>query len=319
MRSGLTVARQALAARLLGRRTPLLVAAAVTHRCDGACIYCRRSSSRDPDLSTGRWLDLIRGMSLAGTWRLSLTGGEPLMREDIGRLVHEALDLGLHVNLNTNGFRLSRRLAEVVRVHSMTVSFDGPAPVMDALRGPGSHERAVEGIRAARDAGVPVSLHATLSSLNVHRVEDIVREARSLGTRVGFGPVRPVPLGDRAPSLVPGAEDFRSAIRTLAHLRRTDRTILNSRPGLEHLSHWPEPRALPCSAGRVYARIEADGTMHACGDEVLSEGITTEGGFREAFERLAPSGCDRCWCDTRVEMNLAWGLRPRAVAGALLR
>lgn len=322
-RQALSTGRDLIAARTRGERVPLLVGAAVTHACDGSCIYCRRAGASGDDLDTGTWIELLAQMAAAGTRRVSLTGGEPLVRPDVGRLLHEARALGLVVNLNTNGLRLARRLEEVVRADSLTVSFDGPRDVTEALRGGGSYNRVVKGVRAAVAAGVPTSLHATLTRTNVGRVDELLDEASGLGVRISFAPLRSVPLGHGGDAdLYPGREEMRAAVDLLIRRKLAGRTaVLNSLPCLRHLRRWPEPTPIRCAAGTIYARLEPDGTLFACGDEVLSgRGVSVlEGGFAAAFRSLGTSGCDECWCDTRVEMNKVWALDPVAVVEAVMR
>lgn len=312
----LPIARGILASRAFGTRRPLLVGAALTRRCDGSCLYCGRAGTRGEELPTSAWIDLLDGMAQAGTARVSFTGGEPLLRPDVGRLLWEARRRGLFVNLNTNGFRLAERLDEVVQADSITVSFDGPEAMMDQLRGPGAYRRAVDGIRSARAAGVPVSIHATLTRINVGQVDAIVDEAKRLGVGLSVAPLRSVPLGPQGdPALFPAAADLHRAMDALiGRKRRGDRTVQNSSPCLRHLQHWPAPRRLRCAAGRIYVRLEPDGRLFACGEEVTSPAHQPAAklGFAQAFRQLRPSGCDECWCDNRVETNLIYGLHPTA-------
>jgi len=319
MRRAWAVGRGVLASRLLGRHRPLFLGAVVTDRCDAACRYCRRAGPEGEDLPTARWLDLLHQAAAAGCLRLSFTGGEPLVRQDLPHLVRRAREHGMQVHLNTNGGLLPERIADLAGLSGATVSLDGPEAIMDAVRGPGSHARAIRGIEAARSVGLAVTLHATLSSANVHRIDEIVAEARRLELRVNMAPVTPTPLGGRGDHHYPAPASFRRAMRYLLDLQRAgDSTVLSSRPCLEHLSGWPEPRTIPCAAGRIYARIEPDGRLYTCGDRLgQEEGISClEGGLAEAFRRLPPAACDRCWCDTRVEMNLVYGLTPRALRAA---
>ena len=291
----------------------------VTDRCDGHCLYCRRAGPSGEDLDSATWLDLLDQAAAAGCFRVSFTGGEPLLRPDLPRLVRHARKLGMKVNLNTHGGLLPARIEELDDLSSVTISLDGPAPVMDALRGPGSHARAVRGIRAARRVGLPVTLHATIARANVEQVDAIVGEARRMGLRINMAPVTPTPLGDRGDQHYPEPEVFQGAIqRVLEQKRRGERALLSSTPCLEHLASWPTPQRLPCAAGRIYTRIEPDGTLHSCGDLLLQHaGVSAlEHGFEAAFRRLPAAGCDRCWCDTRVEMNLVYGLNPSALLAA---
>lgn len=318
----LGAAAAVVGSRLRGARVPLLVGAAVTDRCDGRCVYCRRAGPAGEDLDTETWIGLIAGMARAGTRRVSFTGGEPLLRQDAGRLIHEARRRGLAVNVSTGGGPVPERIDEIVQADSLTVSLDGPRALMDRLRGDGAHGKAARAVEEALSAGMPTTLHATLTSINVEHVDEIVEEARSLGVRIGFAPLRPVPLGDGDRGLMPERAAFRRAVERLASLRRGgDATIMNSMPCLSHLARWPEPTPMACSAGRIYGRLEPDGSLYACGDEVVGGPRQPAAalGFEEAWRRLEPASCDACWCDTRVEMNLVHALDPRAVLEAARR
>ncbi len=313
------VGRGVLASRLLGRHRPLFLAAAVTDRCDRGCLYCRRAGPAGDELGTAVWLGLLEQMGRAGCFRVSLTGGEPLLREDLPQLVRRARVLGMQVNLNTNGGLLPERVGELRGLSGVTISLDGPASVMDALRGPGSHARAVRGVEAASRQGLAVTLHATLSSGNVDRVDEILSEARRLGAPIKMAPITPTNLGSRGDHHFPEPEAFRRAVRRLLALQRAgEPALISSRPCLEHLLHWPAPRGIPCAAGRIYARLEPDGRVYGFGDLLDGESgvCALEHGVEGAFHRLPRAGCHRCWCDTRVEMNLVYGLNPRALLAA---
>ena len=76
-----------VAFQTLGVRCPVNVMLAVTNRCNGRCAYCRIPMRSPEDLSTDVILRLIDEMKAAGTVRLGIWGGEPLLREDIGTIV----------------------------------------------------------------------------------------------------------------------------------------------------------------------------------------------------------------------------------------
>jgi MoaA/NifB/PqqE/SkfB family radical SAM enzyme len=170
---------------------PLHVAWEITIRCMADCVHCSSSSGpglADPrECSTAEALQIIDQLAEAGVRVLAFSGGEPLGRSDVVRLIERAVERGLTTNVCTNGAlvddRLARRLKEA-GLHSITVSLDGArAPTHDTLRRyPGLFELAVAAIRTLvkHDHRVGVSFTPTLA--NYQEAAEVVHLASSLGT-----------------------------------------------------------------------------------------------------------------------------------------
>jgi radical SAM protein with 4Fe4S-binding SPASM domain len=160
--------------------------------CNLSCAHCLVSSSPQG----GQGLDgpvLRQAVDQAvalGAERVFLTGGEPLARPDaldlIGHVVHA---LGREVVVLTNGtlFRgdrlkaLADLPAERCRVQ---ISLDGAsAAVNDPIRGAGTFERIVGGIRAAAGAGLRTTMTMTLLRHNMDDAPGLVALAADLGVR----------------------------------------------------------------------------------------------------------------------------------------
>ena len=105
--------------------------------------------------------------------------------------------IGFEIYVLSNGTLITaeraRRLADLP-VNGVQVSLEGPEKIHEAIRGPGSFAASLQGIRTLMEAGVTVSLNATLSRLNADHFRDLVELADSLGVpRLGFS--RLVPSG----------------------------------------------------------------------------------------------------------------------------
>ncbi len=104
LRARAALGRAVLRYRFLGIRTPIAIAWLVTGRCTACRSYCRWKSERDTnELGTTAALELIEEMAEAGVLMISFTGGEPLLRDDIGLLIHRVKSKGIVCKLNTNG------------------------------------------------------------------------------------------------------------------------------------------------------------------------------------------------------------------------
>src|SRR6185369_5074839 len=85
---------------------PLALLAELTHRCPLSCPYCsnplelERASS---ELSEAEWRRVLREAAALGVLQVHFSGGEPMVRRDLGALIAEAASLGLYSNLITSG------------------------------------------------------------------------------------------------------------------------------------------------------------------------------------------------------------------------
>src|SRR5439155_13691860 len=151
----------AVKAKILKRPTPLQIVFEVTHLCNLACEYCDRHTPLPNELTLDEVLAVVREFVDMGMIGMTLDGGDPLVRPDIDQIVDELNRLRVRIVINTNGILISKKLESVRKAALVNVSLDGPERHHDSMRGAGSFEKAVRGIRAARDAGVVVRLRCT--------------------------------------------------------------------------------------------------------------------------------------------------------------
>src|SRR6202034_2545693 len=89
---------------------PLALVAEVTHRCPLHCVYCSnplKMQSADQELTTEDWTRVFHQASALGALHLHLTGGEPLARPDIAKLIAAGREANLYVNMITSGLGLN--------------------------------------------------------------------------------------------------------------------------------------------------------------------------------------------------------------------
>lgn len=149
----------------------------VTDRCDMRCTYCMPAGGMDwlPPAQLLSFEELVRVARIfvaMGVSRLRLTGGEPLLRKDLPRLVRSLADLpGLRdLALTTNATRLEG-LAPALKAAGLgraTISLDSldPGRFAAITRG-GDLNRVWRGLLAAEAAGLaPLKLNAVVTPLN---------------------------------------------------------------------------------------------------------------------------------------------------------
>jgi cyclic pyranopterin phosphate synthase len=175
----------------------------VTDRCNLRCAYCmpREVFGADyPFLEHAELLTyeeigrLARVFASLGTKKIRLTGGEPLLRRQLPRLVEMLAAVpGIDdLSLTTNGLLLPQHAAALAAagLRRVSVSLDSLDPVVFArMNGVGaSLERVLDGIAAAERAGLrPIKINAVVQrGVNDHTLVDLARHFRGTGHVVRF-------------------------------------------------------------------------------------------------------------------------------------
>jgi len=307
--------------RCVGISTPLAVGWAITNRCNKRCAYCALWEKDEDELSTSQVLSIIDTLSDMGTGMISFTGGEPLLREDIGKIIGYIHDKGIKVKLNSNGALVKEKIKDLNRLDLLTLSLDGPEEVHDAIRGKGSYREVMEAVKEARKNNIRVNFAAVLTKLNLECVDFILKEAARIGGTALFQPASSTLLGSGfSDPVAPLVDGYRAAIKGLIDKKRGGiKNIASSVSALKHLYNWPDPTPILCAGGALSCRIEPNGDVVYCSraDMPIKPMNCIRDGFRKAFRRLKPITCDKCWCAPRVDLNLIFKGDPQAVFNQL--
>lgn len=143
----------------------------VTDRCDLRCVYCMAEDMTflpKRDLLTLEELDRLCGAFIRlGTNKIRITGGEPLVRRDVGQLFHSLgsrIGQGLNeLTVTTNGTQLARHaeLLAASGVRRINVSLDTLDPALfGQITRWGRIEQVLDGIFAAKAAGLAIKINA---------------------------------------------------------------------------------------------------------------------------------------------------------------
>ncbi len=181
-----------VADRALLNRPHLRVAEiAVTFTCNSKCVMCSCFNFCDPEkekqrLTPAEYASLGRQLDRQGCVSVNLTGGEPLMRPDIGDIITALNPKNKIANLITNGILLTAESLERFKrigVDSVVVSLESTsAEENDRIRGHAGHfETVMNIIRWARALRMRLGLSLTLGDFNFDKVHELLRFARAHG------------------------------------------------------------------------------------------------------------------------------------------
>lgn len=316
-------AARVAAAHLVRRRCPLSVTMLVTYRCNYRCTYCNSFNVPEAEIGTADARRVIDQFAAMGAIRVGFTGGEALVRDDIGELIAHAGSRGLFTTLVTNGGLVAEKASQLAGLGLLVVSLDGPPEVQDRYRGEGAFEHALEAIQRARRAGVRVVTNTVLNRDTLPHLEYVLDLARSLGFATFYQPIFVHPLSashDVVDPLRPSPEDMRAAIRRILALRRRGYPVASSPAYLAYLArYWPDGFDRRCWAGRLFCVVTPSGRLAPCCFSTHSGDWPSilELGAERAFASLEPPRCRGCFCNVYIESNLMFQFRPSAILSAL--
>jgi radical SAM protein with 4Fe4S-binding SPASM domain len=302
---------------------PVLSEIAVTWQCNIKCQFCYAScrcisdSSDEPDLKELSTSDVKRVLDIicrdAEVPSVSFTGGEPVLRSDLSELIAYASNsLGMRVNLITNGTLISEQLAKEFKVSGLAsaqVSIESPdETVHDELCGvKGAFKSSLKGLRALKNAGVPVHPHATLCRSNKNSLFRMAQFAKSLGVdRFSLNMIIPSGRGTNEELAVKYSEvkDIVPKIQATA-----------DSAGIEFMWYSPTPLCLfnpishqlgnkGCSACEGLLSIDPFGRMLPCSSWKEPVGDLLQEGFKPLWfgergqflreKRMAHPSCRNC-------------------------
>ena len=262
--------------------TPRLIAWEVTRSCPLACKHCRAAAKPGPyegELSTEECLAVLDNIAAFAKPILILTGGEPMLREDIYDIAAHATQRGLRVVMAPCGGLLDEDSVGRILgsgIDHISISLDGAtAAEHDDFRGmPGAFEAAMRGVAAAKRQGLGFQINTTVTRHNLQQLSRILELAVSLGASV-FNPFLLVPTGrgkDLADQEISPAQ-YEQTLRWLATQQdRSDIAVrVTCAPHYQRvlrqsgLHRGGGHAAQGCMGGRQFAFISHRGVVQICG------------------------------------------------------
>jgi len=297
----------------------------ITDRCNLNCSHCYQDTSPAADPSLDQLLIILeqfksfihhcREFSVGQTFHahITVTGGEPFLREDFLQLLESLAGERqlFSFAVLTNGTLLSAStVRSLVRLHPsfVQVSIDGSQDTHDSIRGAGSHERAVAGIRLLVGANIPTYISFTAHRGNYRDFPQVAGLGRRLGVaRVWSDRMVPCATGNQAAEQLLTPDETREFVGIMERERRRGR--LRRSPVVLHRSlQFTADGALPyrCSAGDTLVTVLPNGDVCPCRRMPLLVGnihshsllhlYQNSGLFRALRDReRISSGCESCF------------------------
>jgi len=310
LKNKLSIIPSLLKVYFLNKRVPLIVSWMLNNRCNRKCSYCNLPRIKSKELTTKQIFSIIDELKDLGCQRIGFTGGEPLLRQDIGEIINYCVSKNIFIGLVSNGSLVPKRIKEIKNLDLLQLSIDGPEKINDQQRYKGSYKEVIKAVRAAKQHNLRVWLTCVLTKHNIQYVNKIIELAEELGTNVFFQPVVDYKNCGKVQHLFPTESDYKNAIAYLIKIKDTRKVIANSKPGLRYLYHWPKAQNMNCFAGKFLVHIYTNGNVYPCFNMDGKDAINClDKNFKEAFSSLKLPDCKSCWTYANVEFNYLFSLK----------
>jgi|GEM_PF-4123493 len=170
----------------------------LSYGCNLNCKYCyNRGENRGEPLTYEEYIKIIDKFAKDGCYNAVLFGGEPFLNKDIFKIIKYLNKIEFPVDIFTNATLLDDDIVKSlsnVSINLIKVSIDGKKDLHDSVRGEGSYDKAVKGLKLLNEyTNIRVRINATIQRTNssTDSIESIFKLAKSTGVReIGFARLR---------------------------------------------------------------------------------------------------------------------------------
>jgi PqqA peptide cyclase len=168
---------------------PLWLLAEITYRCPLHCAFCYNPTDYDKhtqnELDTKTWIKVLNQARDLGALQLGISGGEPLLRDDIEIIVEEAHQLGYYSNLITSGVGLTDKRIDAFKKggldHIQLSMHDITEEINNFITNTKTFELKKKVAAMIKDRGYPMVLNVVIHRYNIDHVKEILEMAEALG------------------------------------------------------------------------------------------------------------------------------------------
>lgn len=262
---------------------PLWVNAEITYKCPLHCVFCYNpldyASTFKSELSTEDWLKVFRQSRDLGAVQLGISGGEPLMRDDVEIMVSEANQMGYYVNLLTSGIGLTEKRISAFKeggLGQIQLSFqDSTKELNDFLSSTKTFELKSKVAKLIKEHDYPMVLNVVLHRLNIDHMDQILEMAEAMGAdhvELANSQYYAWALKNRS-YLMPSEEQLRKAEETTNRFREK----IGNKMKLYFIVpdyYANRPKACMNGWGSVFLNVAPDGLALPCHEARMLPGLT---------------------------------------------
>lgn len=251
----------------------------ITERCNLRCKHCYQDSLRlKEELGTQELFDIlevfiaqIRKWEIPSEFvRISITGGEPLVRRDFFDLLKKCYQNRsfFRYGILTNGTLLNKENVEKLKklkVNYIQISLEGMEKINDYIRGEGVFKKIINAVKLLKNAEMELNFSMTVTKLNLKEVPKIINLSKELGVGLGIRRLVPWGRGKQLKSLILEPGEIRALWHYIFEAKQNfyHRIGLGCEDGIL-VQDFPGYQTTGCSAGYLSFTVLPNGDVYPC-------------------------------------------------------
>lgn len=316
---------------LLGKKSPLVLSLLVTNKCNFNCAFCWVDPQirKMPDMPFTRICKIIDDFYDIGMRIIWIEGGEPLLRDDIDKIVDYIKAKGIFCEIVTNGWLAEQKMDTLLKADKVCFSIDGDETSHDKVRRKGSHRRIISALKKGRQLRLNFRLHAVLNLYNMTRksIDYLCDLAERMETSVSFTyailPVQKLKAKRDSKEHYFKKAKLQDILRYILKCKKQGKPIHHTEALIKRVIDWNLPydaigykhnlpkRTPQCLYGRLAGFLDVDGMLYPCtkffGYENKGMSVIKHGA-RKAWDTV--SNLDCVACGKLSELNSILSINP---------
>jgi len=295
------------------RFEPRWIAWEITRRCNLRCIHCRSSSEAEvkghPDFPTEEAYRVIDDISSYAKPVVVLSGGEPLLRNDVFDIARYGTEKGLRICLATNGTLVDEGICEKIKgsgIRIVSLSLDGATDVVhdDFRQQKGAFAGTINAARLFKKNGIEFIINSSFTKRNQDEIPRVYKLAKELGATAWYMfMIVPTGRGEDIMDEIISKEDYERILEWHYEMEKDEDDILVRPTCAPHYYRvvlqkkkergdrfkrrslkFSTGGAKGCIAGQLICLIDVDGNVLPCSYFPVSAGNIRERSFKEIWE-----------------------------------
>lgn len=259
---------------------PVFVSIFFTRKCNFDCYYCATSKGqKNSDISLKQWKNIINQIYNQGCRFITIYGGEPTLRSDLGELLKHCIDLNIFTLVVTNGSLLNKDLLEEFASYGYFLLGVGIDSFSETNLSPKKYRpeliELLHNIKEKYPDNIDYSIHIVTAKENIKELILLIKTInKKLDCRFSIDPVHSSLRPDEqyqyrsfCPDLLLKKKVMNRFRKVIQNLKRQGIQIWSPNIYYYYMNKWYQKKYFwECDAGDLYYAIDSDGTVMLCED-----------------------------------------------------
>jgi len=293
--------------RIINKKYPFYVLYRLTDKCNSNCIYCEIPNNNCKELNYKKTINLLKDLIKNGLTMIALTGGEPLLRKDIDRIISYLHSNNIIIVLITNGLLIEKHINSIKKVNFVLTSLDGPEKIHDMQRGKGTYKQVLKNIDFLNKLNKRIIVSTVITKNNYDKLDHIYKLSIEKNFLCSLNIVNQFCESYLVPSEKIKKINIDSNLikkNIIKNFLNHKDQILSSDKTLNYILSNGDNKTI-CYAGKYLWNIEPNGFLSSC----IAQNYREKGvdcyklGFKKSSKLVKTKKCSYCFTHAFIDIN----------------